>query len=137
MLGEVTESQLKIARHADAIFIEEIISAGLYDDIAQAYAALLPVRAVGVAGDKRVYSQVVRSCPDTCKLLRLLILTSLQISLRAVQTTDFMTADFFYPPKEFIKKVSLRITNEVEGVSRVVYDLTSKPPGKQSPRLLE
>lgn len=53
-----------------------------------------------------------------------------QISLRAVQTTDFMTADFWYPPKEFIKKVSLRITNEVNGVSRVVYDLTSKPPGK-------
>ncbi len=53
-----------------------------------------------------------------------------QISLRAVQTTDFMTADFWYPPKEFIKKVSLRITNEVDGVSRVVFDLTSKPPGK-------
>lgn len=53
-----------------------------------------------------------------------------QISLRAVQTTDFMTADFWYPPKEFIKKVSLRITNEVDGVSRVVYDLTSKPPGE-------
>ncbi|MCJ1275815.1 GMP synthase (glutamine-hydrolyzing) [Puttea exsequens] len=109
ILGEVTEAQLRIARHADVIFQEEIVAAGHYREISQSYAAVLPVKAVGVAGDKRVWSQVV--------------------SLRAVQTTDFMTADFWYPPKEFIKKVSLRITNEVDGVSRVVYDLTSKPPG--------
>ncbi|KAL6714088.1 GMP synthase (glutamine-hydrolyzing) [Lecanora helva] len=109
ILGEVTESQLRIARHADRIFIEEIVSGGHYRDISQAFAALLPVRAVGVVGDRRVYSQV--------------------ISLRAVETTDFMTADFWYPPKDFIKKVSLRITNEVDGVARVVYDMTSKPPG--------
>ena len=118
-------------RHADAIFIEEIIAAGLYDEISQAYAALLPVRAVGVAGDKRVYSQVVRTNPQV-RISRANLVMLLQISLRAVQTTDFMTADFFYPPKAFIKKVSLRITNEVDGVSRVVYDLTSKPPGKSS-----
>lgn len=109
VLGEVTESQLAIARHADVIFQEEIVAGGFYREISQSFAAVLPVKAVGVAGDKRIWAQV--------------------ISLRAVQTTDFMTADFWYPPKEFIKKVSLRITNEVDGVSRVVYDLTSKPPG--------
>ncbi|KAK0512350.1 hypothetical protein JMJ35_005478 [Cladonia borealis] len=109
VLGEVTESQLAIARHADVIFQEEIVAGGFYREISQSFAAVLPVKAVGVAGDKRIWAQV--------------------ISLRAVQTTDFMTADFWYPPKEFIKKVSLRITNEVNGVSRVVFDLTSKPPG--------
>jgi GMP synthase (glutamine-hydrolysing) len=81
----------------------------LYDQISQAFAALLPVKAVGVMGDKRVHQQV--------------------ISLRAVQTTDFMTANIFRFDWEFLERVSTRIVNEVDGVCRVEYDLTSKPPG--------
>ncbi|ETI20768.1 GMP synthase [glutamine-hydrolyzing] [Cladophialophora carrionii CBS 160.54] len=109
ILGEVNESQLKIARHADKIFIDEIVSSGLYRKISQAFAALLPVKAVGVMGDKRVHAQV--------------------IALRAVETTDFMTADWFPFDGAFLKRVSRRIVNEVDGVCRVVYDVTSKPPG--------
>lgn len=108
MLGEVTPAQVKIARHADAIYIEEIKANGLYRDISQAYAALLPVKAVGVMGDQRTYEQV--------------------IALRAVQTTDFMTADWFPMPYDVLKKISSRIINEVAGVNRVVYDISSKPP---------
>ena len=102
ILGEVTPSQVRIARQADQIFIEEIVAARLYRKISQAFAALLPVRAVGVMGDKRVYEQV--------------------ISLRAVETTDFMTADWFSFEGAFLKKVSSRIVNEVDGVCRVMYD---------------
>lgn len=109
ILGEVTPSQVQIARQADYIFIEEIVSAGLYRKISQAFAALLPVKAVGVMGDKRVHEQV--------------------IALRAVETTDFMTADWYPFDGSFLKKVSSRIVNEVNGVCRVVYDVTSKPPG--------
>lgn len=109
ILGEITPEQLKIARHADKIFIDEIIAAGLYRNISQAFAALLPVKAVGVMGDKRVHAQV--------------------IALRAVETTDFMTADWFPFDGEFLKRVSRRIVNEVDGVCRVLYDVTSKPPG--------
>ncbi|KAL8902707.1 MAG: hypothetical protein Q9207_004439 [Kuettlingeria erythrocarpa] len=109
ILGEVTPAQVEIARQADHIFIEEIIAAGLYRKISQAFAALLPVRAVGVMGDKRVHEQV--------------------IALRAVETTDFMTADWYPFDGLFLKKVSSRIVNEVNGVCRVVYDVTSKPPG--------
>ncbi|KAL8758781.1 MAG: hypothetical protein Q9184_003822 [Pyrenodesmia sp. 2 TL-2023] len=109
ILGEVTPSQVEIARQADHIFIQEIIAAGLYRKISQAFAALLPVRAVGVMGDKRVHEQV--------------------IALRAVETTDFMTADWYPFDGLFLKKVSSRIVNEVSGVCRVVYDVTSKPPG--------
>ncbi|KAL8941546.1 MAG: hypothetical protein Q9216_002178 [Gyalolechia sp. 2 TL-2023] len=109
ILGEVTPSQLEIARKADHIFIDEIIRAGLYRDISQAFAALLPVKAVGVMGDKRVHEQV--------------------IALRAVETTDFMTADWYPFDGHFLKRVSSRIVNEVGGVCRVVYDITSKPPG--------
>ncbi|KAG9771572.1 GMP synthase (glutamine-hydrolyzing) [Exophiala dermatitidis] len=109
ILGEVNEEQLKIARHADKIFIDEIVAAGLYRKISQAFAALLPVKAVGVMGDKRVHAQV--------------------IALRAVETTDFMTADWFPFDGEFLKRVSRRIVNEVDGVCRVLYDVTSKPPG--------
>lgn len=109
VLGEVTREQVAIARKADHIFIEEIRAAGLYDQISQAFAALLPVKAVGVMGDKRVHQQV--------------------ISLRAVQTTDFMTANIFRFDWEFLERVSTRIVNEVDGVCRVEYDLTSKPPG--------
>lgn len=109
ILGEVTPEQLRIARQADKIFIDEIIAAGLYRQISQAFAALLPVKAVGVMGDKRVHAQV--------------------IALRAVETTDFMTADWFPFDGAFLKRVSTKIVNEVDGVCRVVYDVTSKPPG--------
>ncbi|KZF19389.1 GMP synthase subunit B [Xylona heveae TC161] len=109
ILGEVTKEQLRIAREADKIFIEEIRAAGLYNQISQAFAAVLPVKAVGVMGDKRVHAQVV--------------------ALRAVETTDFMTADWFPFDGHFLKRVSRRIVNEVDGVCRVLYDVTSKPPG--------
>ncbi|OCK84055.1 GMP synthase subunit B [Lepidopterella palustris CBS 459.81] len=109
ILGEVTPEQVRIAREADHIFIEEIRAAGLYRKISQAFAALLPVKAVGVMGDKRVHNQV--------------------IALRAVETSDFMTADWYPFDGQFLKKVSRRIVNEVDGVCRVVYDITSKPPG--------
>ncbi|KAF2709090.1 GMP synthase [Pleomassaria siparia CBS 279.74] len=109
ILGEVTPEQVRIAREADVIFIEEIKAAGLYRKISQAFAALLPVKAVGVMGDNRVHAQV--------------------IALRAVETSDFMTADWYPFDGAFLKKVSRRIVNEVDGVCRVVYDITSKPPG--------
>lgn len=109
ILGEVTREQLRIAREADVIFIEEIKAAGLYRNISQAFAALLPVKAVGVMGDKRMHEQV--------------------IALRAVETKDFMTADWYPFDGEFLKRVSRRVVNEVNGVCRVVYDVTSKPPG--------
>lgn len=107
ILGEVTSAQVNIARQADHIFIEEINTAGLYRKISQAFAALLPVKAVGVMGDKRVHEQV--------------------IALRAVETTDFMTADWYPFDGHFLKKVSSRIVNEVNGVCRVVYDGTVHP----------
>ncbi|KAG9014905.1 GMP synthase (glutamine-hydrolyzing) [Tulasnella sp. JGI-2019a] len=109
ILGPVTREQVKIAQAADTIYIEEIRKAGLYDQISQAFAVLLPVRAVGVMGDKRTYDQV--------------------ITLRAVQTEDFMTADWYVFPPDVLRRISSRITNEVQGVNRVVYDISSKPPG--------
>ncbi|CAO3627291.1 unnamed protein product [Cunninghamella blakesleeana] len=110
VLGEVTKEQVEIARLADAIYIEEIKKNGYYRNISQAYAALLPVKAVGVMGDKRTYEQV--------------------IALRAVETKDFMTADIFASAEWFVclKRISSRIINEVKGVNRVVYDISSKPP---------
>ncbi|XBW35873.1 hypothetical protein QEN19_001445 [Hanseniaspora menglaensis] len=108
VLGEVTREQVAIARKADYIYIEEIRNAGLYGQISQAFACLLPVKSVGVMGDQRTYDQV--------------------IALRAIETTDFMTADWFPFPHEFLKKVAARIVNEVDGVARVTYDITSKPP---------
>ncbi|CAG8588359.1 10089_t:CDS:2 [Ambispora leptoticha] len=108
ILGEVTPEQVAIARAADHIYIEEIKKAGLYRKIAQAYAALLPVKAVGVMGDKRTYEQV--------------------IALRAVETSDFMTADWYPFPYDVLKHISNRIINEIKGVNRVVYDISSKPP---------
>ncbi|KAI9092173.1 class I glutamine amidotransferase-like protein [Phlyctochytrium arcticum] len=108
ILGEVTPEQVQIARHADHIYIQEIKKAGLYRKISQAYAALLPVRSVGVMGDKRTYEQV--------------------IALRAVETRDFMTADWYEFPYDILKRISSRIINEVPGVNRVVYDVSSKPP---------
>lgn len=109
VIGEVTPEQVAIARKADHIFIEEIKAAGLYREISQAYAALLPVKAVGVMGDKRVHDQV--------------------IALRAVQTTDYMTADWYDFDGKFLRRVAGRIVNEVDGVCRVLYDVTQKPPG--------
>ncbi|KAJ2743112.1 GMP synthase (glutamine-hydrolyzing) [Coemansia sp. BCRC 34301] len=108
VLGEVTPEQVEIARRADHIYIDEIKKAGLYRQISQAYAALLPVRSVGVMGDQRTYEQV--------------------IALRAVETKDFMTADWFPMPIETLKRISNRIINEVKGVNRVLYDVSSKPP---------
>ncbi len=106
--GAVTREALNILREADAVFLEEIRAAGLYDDIWQAFAALLPVRSVGVMGDARTYERVC--------------------ALRAVRATDGMTADFYPFSAEFLSKVATRIVNEVRGVNRVVYDVTSKPP---------
>ncbi len=107
--GAITRERLDILRLADDVFIEEIRRAGLYDDIWQAFAVLLPVRTVGVMGDFRTYDFVV--------------------GLRAVTSTDGMTADFYPFDMQFIGAVATRIINEVKGVNRVVYDVTSKPPG--------
>jgi GMP synthase (glutamine-hydrolysing) len=107
--GEITAEKLDIVRLADEIFIEEIRRAGLYDDIWQAFAVILPVKTVGVMGDARTYDYVV--------------------ALRAVTSTDGMTADFYPLDMAFIGHVATRIVNEVKGVNRVVYDVTSKPPG--------
>ena len=99
----------RCSRRIDAIFIEEIRKAGLYDAIWQAFAVLLPIHTVGVMGDARTYDQVA--------------------ALRAVTSTDGMTADSFAFDHTFLARVAARIVNEVKGVNRVVYDLTSKPPG--------
>jgi GMP synthase (glutamine-hydrolysing) len=107
--GEISKDRLDILRLADEIYIEEIRRAGLYDDIWQAFAVLLPVKTVGVMGDGRTYDYVV--------------------GLRAVTSTDGMTADFYPFDMTFIGHVATRIINEVKGVNRVVYDVTSKPPG--------
>jgi GMP synthase (glutamine-hydrolysing) len=107
--GEITEEKLDILRLADEIYIEEIRRAGLYDDIWQAFAVILPVKTVGVMGDGRTYDFVV--------------------GLRAVTSTDGMTADFDPFDMKFLGMVVTRIINEVKGVNRVVYDVTSKPPG--------
>jgi GMP synthase (glutamine-hydrolysing) len=108
-LGEVTAERLDVLRQADAIFLDELREAGLERQTAQAFAVLLPVQAVGVMGDARTYENV--------------------IALRAVETEDFMTADWARLPDELLARASTRITNTVKGVNRVVYDVTSKPPG--------
>ncbi|HKY32607.1 MAG TPA: glutamine-hydrolyzing GMP synthase [Candidatus Polarisedimenticolia bacterium] len=108
ILGEVTPERIAVLQDADAVFLDELRTAGLYDDVAQAFAVLLPVRSVGVMGDGRTYENV--------------------LALRAVETTDFMTADWSRLPHEFLARVSTRIVNEVRGVNRVVYDISSKPP---------
>src|SRR5882724_7417326 len=107
--GEITREKLDILRLADAVYIDQIRKAGLYDKIWQAFAVLLPVKTVGVMGDGRTYEYVV--------------------GLRAVTSTDGMTADFYSFDMKFIGNVVTRIINEVKGVNRVVYDVTSKPPG--------
>ena len=108
ILGEVTPEAIDLVRRADAIFIRELRDAELYDRTAQAFAVLLPVRTVGVMGDGRTYEKV--------------------IALRAVTTDDFMTADWARLPHDFLARVSARIVNEVRGVNRVVYDVSTKPP---------
>lgn len=108
ILGEVQESYIQILRAADAIFIDELQKAGLYDKVSQAFAVFLPVKSVGVMGDNRRYDYV--------------------ICLRAVETIDFMTAHWSQLPWGFLAKVSNRIINEVPGVSRVTYDISGKPP---------
>jgi GMP synthase (glutamine-hydrolysing) len=108
VLGDITADKLKVVREADAIFIEEIRAAGLYSQIWQAYVAFLPIRSVGVMGDGRTYDNAV--------------------ALRAVTSSDGMTADWFPFPADFLSRVSNRIVNEVRGVNRVVYDISSKPP---------
>ena len=107
--GEVTREKLDILRKADAIFLDEVRKAGLYETIWQAFAVLLPVRTVGVMGDARTYDHVC--------------------ALRAVTSTDGMTADYFPFPHDFLGRTATRIINEVRGINRVVYDITSKPPG--------
>jgi GMP synthase (glutamine-hydrolysing) len=108
VLSDVTREKLDVLRKADAIYLEEIREAGLYNDIWQAFAVLLPVRSVGVMGDYRTYENVV--------------------ALRAVTSTDGMTADWFPFPHDVLARASNRIINEVRGVNRVVYDISSKPP---------
>src|SRR5690606_12517666 len=107
--GEITPEKVDVLQKADAIYLEEIRKAGLYDRIWQAFAVLLPVRSVGVMGDGRTYDNV--------------------LALRAVTSTDGMTADFYPFPMDFLGRTATRIINEVKGVNRVVYDVTSKPPG--------
>ena len=108
-LGEVTWERLETLRQADAILLAELRAAGLYRDTSQVFAVLLPVKSVGVMGDNRTYADVV--------------------ALRAVTTDDFMTADWARLPYDLLARISNRIVNEVAGVNRVVYDVTSKPPG--------
>ncbi|HET9736284.1 MAG TPA: glutamine-hydrolyzing GMP synthase [Burkholderiales bacterium] len=108
ILGEVKKEYADLLRRADDIFIQELRAAGWYDKTAQAFAVFLPVKAVGVMGDGRTYEYIV--------------------ALRAVQTTDFMTADWAPLPHELLAKVSSRIINEVRGINRVTYDISSKPP---------
>ncbi|MEY3842177.1 MAG: hypothetical protein RLZZ542_1287, partial [Pseudomonadota bacterium] len=107
--GEITPEAVETLQQADAIYLEEIRKAGLYDSIWQAFAVLLPVKTVGVMGDARTYEKV--------------------LALRAVTSTDGMTADFFEFPWDVLGRCATRIVNEVRGVNRVVYDVTSKPPG--------
>ena len=108
ILGEINHENISILQEADAIFIEELKKENLYDEVSQAFCVYLPVKSVGVVGDERRYADV--------------------IALRAVKTVDFMTAEWSKLPYEFLGKVSNRIVNELEGVSRVVYDISGKPP---------
>ena len=108
LAGEVTPERVKLLQEADAIAMEEIRTAGLYRDIWQAFVVLLPVRSVGVMGDERTYEHVA--------------------ALRAVDAVDGMTADWFKIDNDVLGKISNRIINEVRGINRVVYDISSKPP---------
>ncbi len=107
--GEITKDRLDVLREADAIYLDQIRKHGLYNDIWQAFAVILPVQTVGVMGDSRTYENV--------------------LALRAVTSTDGMTADYYPYSHDFLGETATRIINEVRGVNRVVYDITSKPPG--------
>jgi GMP synthase (glutamine-hydrolysing) len=109
ILGEVNAQRVEILQNADEIVIDEIRAAGLYREIAQAFVVLLPVKSVGVMGDERTYENVC--------------------AIRAVTTTDFMTADWYRMPHDLLDRMARRIVNEVRGINRVVYDISSKPPG--------
>ena len=108
IVGSITPERVKILQEADFIYIEELIKNNLYHKIWQAYAALLPIRTVGVMGDSRTYENICL--------------------LRAVISEDGMTADYFNFPKNFLDSISNKIINNVKGINRVVYDITSKPP---------
>ena len=108
ILGEINQENISILLEADSIFIEELKKEDLYNEVSQAFSVYLPVKSVGVVGDERRYANV--------------------IALRAVKTVDFMTAEWPELPYDFLGKVSNRIVNELEGVSRVVYDISGKPP---------
>ena len=108
IVGDITAQRIKILQEADHIFINELQKNNLYDKIWQAYAALLPIKTVGVMGDTRTYENICL--------------------LRAVTSEDGMTADYFSFPKKFIDNISNKIINNVKGINRVVYDITSKPP---------
>jgi GMP synthase (glutamine-hydrolysing) len=108
VLGEVTPERLALLREADAVFLEELKASGWYEKVSQAFAVLLPVKSVGVMGDARSYENV--------------------LALRSVDTTDFMTASWSRLPPDLLSKVASRIVNEVRGINRVVYDISSKPP---------
>lgn len=108
ILGDITEDKVNILQQVDNIFIEELKNNNLYDSIWQAGAILLPIKSVGVMGDERTYENVV--------------------ALRAVQSTDGMTADWVHLPYDFLSELSTKIINKVRGINRVVYDISSKPP---------
>ncbi|HOK03093.1 MAG TPA: glutamine-hydrolyzing GMP synthase, partial [Spirochaetota bacterium] len=108
IIGEVTKERIKILQHADDIIVQEVKDAGLYRNLWQVFGVFLPVKSVGVMGDKRTYENVV--------------------ALRAVTSVDAMTADWAYLPEDLLRRISNRIINEVKGVNRVVYDISSKPP---------
>ncbi|MCE5229998.1 GMP synthase (glutamine-hydrolyzing), partial [bacterium] len=108
ILGAVTPRRLTMLRAADRIYLEELRRAGLYNQIWQAFGVLLPIKSVGVMGDERTYDHVV--------------------ALRAVTSVDGMTADWYEMPKEILGRISNRIINEIDGINRVVYDVSSKPP---------
>jgi GMP synthase (glutamine-hydrolysing) len=108
ILGEIKEEYIHLLRKADAIFLEELRKSGWYDKVSQAFVVFMPVKSVAVMGDDRCYDYVV--------------------ALRAVQTTDFMTAHWAHLPYELLAQVSNRIINEIKGISRVTYDISSKPP---------
>jgi GMP synthase (glutamine-hydrolysing) len=108
ILGEITEERLRILREVDRRLLEEIRTANLYDKVWQSFAILLPVKSVGVMGDSRTYENVV--------------------AIRCVESQDGMTADWVRLPYELLEKIAHRIINEVTGVNRVVYDISSKPP---------
>jgi GMP synthase (glutamine-hydrolysing) len=109
IVGEITPERIKLVRESDEILLQEIKRAGIYRKLWQAFVVLLPVKSVGVMGDRRTYQSVV--------------------VVRLVQSVDGMTADWFPADSQLLSRISNRIVNEVDGVNRVVYDITSKPPG--------